>query len=459
MKNKTIVLFLLFILILTSGFGCKLPTGEEKEGMKPIVLTYWRVYDDADAFEDIIEKYKTLHSFITIEYKKFRYSEYEKELLNALAEDRGPDIFSIPSTWLVSYQNKLEPLPPEITMVYPVTKGTIKKETVPELRTTKSLTLRELKNNFVDIIYQDVILEKDEQRRIYGLPMYIDTLAMFYNRDLLNNAGITEAPKYWNRQFQQAVKKLTKQNIKGKIIQVGVGLGGSENIEKSSDILSLLMMQNGATMIEEGSVLFHTVPAGSDRKYNPGLEALRFYTDFASPAKEVYCWNSSLDNSLNLFTSGNLAMMFGYAYHLPIIKAQAPKLNFSVAKMPQIEGNPQQINYANYWIEVVSAKSEHSDEAWDFIQFATQEEQAETYLEKTKKATALRGLINKQIDDLDVGSFAEQVLTAQSWYRGHDVEAAEEAVDEMIDLTILGEKDVEDIIEQGASKVQQTINY
>lgn len=458
MKNKIIVLFLLFVLILVSGFGCKLPTAKEKEAMKPITLKYWRVYDDRDTFEDIINEYKALHSFITIEYRKFRYSEYEDELINALAEDRGPDIFSVPSAWLREYQNKLTPLPPEITMVYPVVKGTVKKEVIPELRTTKSLTLRELKNNFVDIVYQDVVLEKDGERKIYGLPLYIDTLAMYYNRDLLNNAGITEAPEYWNRQFQQAVKKLTKQNIKGKIIQVGVGMGGSENVERSSDILALLMMQNGATMMDGNSVLFHTVPPGIDRKYNPGLEALRFYTDFANTAKEVYCWNSNLDNSLNLFASGNLAITFGYAYHLPIIKSQAPKLNFSIAKIPQIEGNARQINYANYWLEVVSTKSEHADEAWDFIQFATQEKQVESYLNAAKKPTALRSLINKQIDDLDVGPFVEQVLTAKSWYRGKNVQVAEEAFDEMIDLVNKGERKIEDIIEQAASKVQQTIN-
>jgi ABC-type glycerol-3-phosphate transport system substrate-binding protein len=303
-----------------------------------------------------------------------------------------------------------------------------------------------------------VLLDNEGAPAIYGLPLYVDTLAMFYNPDLLNNAGITEAPKYWNKQFQQAVKKLSKQNNKGNLIQSGVAMGGAENIEKSADILALLMMQNGSLMTEGETVMFHSIPPGSEKKYNPGLEALRFYTDFSNPAKEVYCWNSNLGNSLDLFAQGNLAMMFGYAYHLPIIKALAPKLNFSVSRMPQIEGNTKQVNYANYWVEVVSNKSKNVDAAWDFIQFATAAEQAESYLKVAKKPTALRALVNKQIDDLEIGPFAEQVLTAQSWYRGKDIRAAEKAFQGMIDMAIKDPAALEDVISETASKVQQTMD-
>jgi multiple sugar transport system substrate-binding protein len=458
MKKRFLALFLLFVFILSSGFGCKTTNKAVQDKMKPVTLSYWRVYDEEDAFIEIINKYKALHPFVNVEYKKFRYEEYEKELLNALAEDRGPDIFSIPSNWLKEYQPKISPLPPQITMVYPVTRGTLKKETIPELRTTKSLTLKDLRDNFVDIVYSDAIIEKDGVQQIYGLPLYVDTLAMFYNPDLLNNAGITEAPKYWNQQFQQAVKKLSKQNNKGNLIQSGVAMGGSDNIERSSDVLALLMMQNGAVMIDGDVTMFHSIPPGSDKKYNPGMEALRFYTDFSNPAKEVYCWNSNLGNSLELFAQGSLAMMFGYSYHLPIIKSLAPKLNFAISRMPQIEGNNKQVNYANYWMEVVSNKSSNTDTAWDFLQFATAAEQVESYLNATKKPTALRALVNKQLDDLEMGSFAEQVLTAQSWYHGKDSRAAEKAFRDMIDLAIKGTMDLDDIINDAAKKVQQTLN-
>jgi len=465
MKIKIITLFLLFTFILTSGFGCKLVDQQTQNAMKPITLTYWRVYDGEDAFEEILSAYKVLHPFITINYRKLRYSEYESELINALAEDRGPDIFSIHNTWTKKYLSKITPMPASITMAYPVERGTIKKEIIPELRTTKSLSLNDIKNNFVDVVYQDVVIPtlnqttQQYEQKVYGLPLSVDTLAMYYNKDLFNNAGIAEPPAYWNNEFQQNVKKMTKQDERGEIIQSGAALGGTGNIERYSDILSVLMMQNGSVMMDDsGQVMFNRIPATfKDQKYNPGLEALRFYTDFNNPAKEVYSWNKNLDSSLNMFTQGKLGIMFGYAYHLPTIKAQAPKLNFGITKLPQIEGNTP-VNFANYWIETVSSKSKYANEAWDFIQFATKADQVKTYLAKAKKPTALRGLVNEQIDDLDIGVFTEQVLTAKSWYKGADSNAMEKIFADMIDTVILSQDKIENVINLAAQKVGQTVN-
>jgi multiple sugar transport system substrate-binding protein len=350
-------------------------------------------------------------------------------------------------------------MPETTTLAYPVTQGTVKKETVAELRTTSSLSLKELKDNFVDVVSHDVLLEDG---KIYGLPLSVDTLAMYYNKDLFNNAGISQTPRYWNKEFLQAVKNLTKQDPKKGLVQSGAALGGSSNINRFSDILSVLMMQNGAVLLDDNhQVVFNLVPTAlKDSGYNPGLEALRFYTDFSNPAKESYSWNNELPTSLDMFISGNLAIMFSYSYDLETIKAQAPKLNFSVAKLPQIEGNPPtNINFANYWIEAVSKKSPYQNEAWDFIQFMVKEEQVKNYLEKTKRPTALRSLVAEQKTDDEIGVFADQVLTAKSWYQGKNVTAAEEAIKEMINTVVrnTGEK-LQDIINTAAARVQQTIN-
>ena len=330
---------------------------------------------------------------------------------------------------------------------------------VDQLKTIKSLSLKELRDSFVDVVSHDVILNDG---KIYGLPLSVDTLAMYYNKDLLNNAGISQLPQYWNKEFLQDIKKLTKQDAKKGLVQSGVALGTAVNINRYSDIISVLMLQNGAVIEDEnGQVVFNLVPAATkDSNYNPGLEALRFYTDFANPGKESYAWNNDLPNSLNMFMSGNLAILFSYSYDLATIKAQAPKLNFSVAKLPQIEGNPPtNINFANYWVEVVSKKSTHQNEAWDFIQFITKEEQAKSYLEKTKKPTALRSLVQAQKVDNDIGVFADQVLTAKSWYKGKNALAAEDALKDMIETTIKNTAvKLQTILDTAAARVQQTIN-
>ena len=481
MLKKILILTFLFILLITSGFGCKVVDKKTREAMQPITIKYWRVWDGPDAFEEIINKYNALHPFITIEYKKLRYNEYELALLEAMAEDKSPDIFSIHNTWIQKYKTKIVPMPDAITMAYPIMRGSIKKEIIPELRTKRSLTIQELKNNFVDAIYNDVLTmtektvyldpageqEFGETRRrkiikkenILGLPLSVDTLVMYYNRDLLNNAGIITPFKYWNKEFQQGVKALTKLDAKGNIIQSGVSLGGGKNIERAGDILSVLMMQNGAIMINDnGIVMFDKIPFNAkNQTYNPGLEAFRFYVDFANPAKEVYAWNKDLPGSVDMFVTGKLAMMFGYAYHLPIIKTRAPKLNFSIVKLPQIEGNIREVNFANYWVEVVSKKSKHVNEAWDFIQFMTKAENVRSYLNVTKKPTALRTLIKEQKDDIELSAFVDQLLTAKSWYKGAGANAAEKVFNEMVENALNNQEELENILKIGASQIQQTI--
>ncbi|MFA5317935.1 MAG: extracellular solute-binding protein [Patescibacteria group bacterium] len=453
---KFTILTLISIMLLTSAFGCKDSVSkEEANKLQSITLNYWRVWDGEDTFSDIIRAYKAIHPNITIKYKKLRYEEYEQELIESFAEDRGPDILSLHAGWMNRYKNKLAPLPEEITMAYSTVRGTIKKEEVVELATSRTLTAGQIKEQFIDTVYNNAVIGGE----IYGLPMSVDTMVLFYNRDLLNGAGITEVPQYWNDKFLEDVKNLTRQNEAGEIIQSGAALGTSDNIERYSDILSLLMMQNGAQMIsDDGSrVTFQTALRDSTNAA-PGLDALRFYTDFANPVKQVYSWNKEMPNSLEAFAQGRLATFFGYAYHLPMIETRAPRLNFGISPMLQIEGNVNQMNFANFWLESVSNKSAYQDEAWDFIQFAVKAENAQSYLAKAKKPTALRSLINQQKADDDLAIFANQLLTSKTWYRGNDYNAAEVIIGEMIDEALIAEtEDLNKIISSGAYRVQQTL--
>jgi ABC-type glycerol-3-phosphate transport system substrate-binding protein len=150
-------------------------------------------------------------------------------------------------------------------------------------------------------------------------------------------------------------------------------------------------------------------------------------------------------------------MFFGYAYHLPLIRTSAPKLNLGISQMPQIDGG-RQVNFANYWAMVVSKDSEDFNWAWDFVQFATaDEEQNAAYLAEANKPPALRTLIATQLEDEDLFAFASEVLTAKSWYHGEDIGTAEEALMELIDNILTGSMEAANAIDLAAKKVEQTL--
>ena len=455
-KNKKIQFFVISLIVVSlvsSGFGCKCVSKEMKERIKPINLVYWRAQDSKDAFSEIIHRFQKLYPHISITYNLIRAEEYEQALLEAWAEDRGPDIFSIPKNWLGKYQTKILPLKlsQEIIMSRQIMAGTIKKEPKIVREKKKALNLRELKEIFVETVPNDVLVDN----KIYGLPLSLDVLALYYNRDLLNEAGIVSPPQTW-QEFIDQVRILNLWDAYGNFIRSGVSLGTANNIKNYTDILSLLMLQNGTPIVNEKGQAIFDQSLLDDKTYFPGQEALRFYLSFANPSQEIYSWNEQMPDSLSAFTQGLTAFLFGYSDYLPLIKEQAPKLNFDIIKAPQISSSLKEVNYANYWLETVSKKTKHPYEAWAFVLYATEAQNAKTFVERAKRPTAHRSLIQFQLEDFDLAPFASSVLTAKTWYQGKKYSLVKEAFREMIENVLSGQKTIQEAIKYCVQRVNLT---
>lgn len=452
--SKVSIAIVICLALLNFGASCR--KGGDKaalEAYKPIKLVYWSVWNESSDLSELIASYREIHPNITVEFHKIPFEDYESELLDALAEDRGPDIFSIHNTWVAEYQNKILPLPPTTTLAYKFIQGTIKKEEVVQLITQKSLLGTDIKKEFVDVVAKDVVLAG----QVYGLPMSLDTMVLYYNQDILDNKGVPLPPVNW-QQFEEHVHHIKEVDDDGKIILAGAGIGAGANITRSFDLLSVLMLQNLTTVVSDnGTVMFDLIPAVLKGKVKvaPGVSALEFYTKFADEFYDYYyTWDKQMPDSLTAFINGQSAYFFGYAYHLPLIYNQAGKLNFGIAPLPQIEGNPK-VNYANYWVETVSKKTENQDAAWDFVQYIASKKNVMKYLIKKQKPTALRALINEQLNDPTMGVFVDQVLTAQSWYRGLKPNSAEKVFVEMIDDVVAGQYTSAEAVKNTVKKIQQ----
>lgn len=450
-------LAILLLPLVLLGAGCGGSNAAEKLATTPVTITIWRVFDDDDTLQEIMKSYQALHPNVSFAYRELRISEYEDELLRAFAEGKGPDVFAVHNTWIGKYESLIRPLPPSLTIPYAQTRGTIKKETVYTVQQEPTLSQRALKSQYVDVVVQDVLrsykpnAKAPSEDRIFGLPLGLDSLALYYNKDLLNAAGIPEPPVTWT-EFQDHVSRLTQIGTNDTIVQAGAALGTSRNVERAFDIVSILMMQNGTPMTDSrGRATFaQEMDAGF-----LGGEAVRFYTDFANPLKAVYTWNKDMPDSFDAFASGNTAFFFGYSYHHDLIRAANAKLNFALAPLPQIEGG-KTVNYANYWVESVAKSTDAGDWAWDFVQFAASEKQVTKYLAAARKPAALRSLINAQLDNETLSIFAGQTLTAQSWYRGRDAGVAEEAFLDLIDAFLAGSEQ-ERALKDAQNKANQSL--
>jgi|LakMenEpi03Aug12_release.lakeMendotaPanAssembly.Ray.scaffolds.fasta_scaffold48030_2 multiple sugar transport system substrate-binding protein len=414
----------MIILMLASALGFN-PRRTEK--LQNAELVIWGLWDESEFMNTYISEFRKQYSNIKLDYRKLTPQEYEVELVNALAENRGPDIFAMHHTWYSKHKNKLAPMPEEI------------------------MSLKEYKERFVDVVYEDFVVED----KVYGFPLYTDTLALFYNKDAFSDAGIANPPSTW-KEVQQIVPKLTKIDQAGNFIQSGIALGTGDNINRSSDLLALLILQTGAQMTDPNDYTKITFTQGrsqSGQDINPSNLAMEYYTDFANPKKTVYTWNSTLNNSIDAFYEREVAMMIGYSYQVDAIKAKAPRLNFAVAPLPQVSLDAGLANYANYWGYGVSTQSKHPKEAYTFLKFMTEKEQSQEYFLNTKRPTSRRDLIDIQSQDLDYGIFVKQVLQAKTW-RQPDNNTVDKILIEAINNVNLGLFSYSRALSQAQSQIQ-----
>jgi ABC-type glycerol-3-phosphate transport system substrate-binding protein len=159
---------------------------------------------------------------------------------------------------------------------------------------------------------------------------------MYYNRDLLQGAGIVKAPATWTA-FAETVPKLAKKLPDLTLTQNAVALGTFKNIGHAKDIIALLFIQNGNPFVTNtlGAVSTHFGSANRGDEFSSAVEAMSFYMAFSDPNKNVYTWNSGESLDLQAFIESKLVYYFGSASELPGIRSQNPNLNFDVALPPQ----------------------------------------------------------------------------------------------------------------------------
>ena len=378
-----------------------------------INLTVWGI-DDALIWDYTISRYQKSHPNIRVKYTELTEDSYEKELINALAASRGPDIFMINNRWAVKHSDKIVPSPAE------------------------KLSPSAFRDLFPQVAEYD-FLSSDEQ--VYGMPLSIDTLALFYNRDVFDRYGVALAPKTWE-EFLRAIPKLRTIDKSGQLILPAAAVGGSTiSISNAPDILELLMLQTGALTPDE----YPSQTIDSEE----GERALEFYVQFTNRESQYYAWSDASGSSVDSFAEGKTAMIFAYANDTEKIKAKNPFLNFAVVPAPQADLN-QAVSVADYWGLAASSKTESPEAAWDFIVFAATDKEATLdYLTSTGRPPALRSLINEYLNDSKLGSFARQALTARSFYERDD-EAVETIFDKAIRDAIKGNSISETLQEVGA---------
>lgn len=394
-------------------------------GGAPVELTWWKPFDDPRAVQPLLEAFQKEHSNIRVQYVEKNVETYEDELVDALASGTGPDIFSIHNDWLPKHKAKLVPSGPT------------------------GVGLRDLKEQFAAVAAADLVGEDG----VYAVPLSVDVLAMYYNRDILASTGIARPPATWEELVNLA-PRITRTDSLGNFQRSAVALGTADNVNRAPDILGLLMLQNGTPFYSPenpGRSIADQLRNSSGESYTPGEQALKFYTQFADPSKVPYTWSQRSNNSIEAFGAGSVAMIFSYSYLRPSLASRAPFLNYGVAPVPQISADATRVNYANYWAEAVSRQSKEQAAAWTFLKYITQKDVLRKYYDVQKVPSSRIDLLEEQQADPDLGVFAEAVLSARSFYKPQS-DAVESIFVQMINDVVLRSVSPREAISSAAEK-------
>lgn len=347
---------------------------------KKTELVYWGLWEPKSIMQPIIDDYQKSHPDIQINYQMQSHKDYRTRLQAKLKSSDGPDIFRYHNTWLPMLKNNLARDDQNLINI----------------------------SDYYPVVAKDVTLAG----KIYGVPLEFDSLALYYNPRILTNAGV-KVPTTW-AEVKDVAEKVVSTDENGKITVGGIAMGTANNVDHFSDIIGLLMLQNGANLANIAQV--------DENNQSLGEDALNFYTLFARDAttwKKV--WDDTMPNSTYAFATEKVAMMFAPSWRAFQIKEINPDLKFAVTMAPQLPGDKQA--WATYWVEGVSKNSKHSQEAWQFLSYLSQPDTLKklytaesTYRQMFGEPYPLKSMAGEISDNSLVGAFVKQGPYAKSWY-------------------------------------------
>ena len=203
-----------------------------------------------------------------------------------------------------------------------------------------------------DTFYAEAMREMTYDGQVYGLPMTVDCRALFYNKKLLDAAGVTP-PTNWD-ELEQAAIKLTQWD--GDNLQVS-GFSLSD-----AGLFSMYLMQAGGQMLSDD---------GTKTAFNSdaGKEVLAYWDKLINQDKVYQIgFESGLGEGTDAFVTGRVAMMYSGPWALSTYEKYGQDLDFGIVPAPSGPNGDQGSVMGGFGMVIPSA-SKNKDAAWEFIKW------------------------------------------------------------------------------------------
>ena len=290
------------IEVPTEPFGdtIKYDPSVEINGGKDITVELWEWGSD-ELFQEIIDGYTAIHPNVTINLVNNPWEDYWTKLPLALDGENGPAIFNIHNSYHENLINYMAPL---------------------------EIPLEDLQADFTGV---DAHVIDGE---VYYIDYGIMTGSVYYNKDMWEAAGLTEAdiPKTWD-EMREVAKKLTIKEG-DTIIQAGLNF----NDDFHQNYLLGLNYQLGENLFEEDGV---TPKVNSDAMKQVMQMLVDMYEVDGIGSKDFG------EKGADSFGQGQSAMVIQWGHYYNTLQTTWSDINFGVFEIPTFDGNPYAYNRYN----------------------------------------------------------------------------------------------------------------
>ena len=398
---EEIVMKKLVPLLMSVGLACSMLGGavhaEEASG-DVTIWYYWETEGHQKALNHIIEEFNGSQDGITVEAKYVPFADFKKQLSIGASADELPDLVILDNPDHAAYAAM--GIFADITDKFDV-------------------------SNY----YEGPVNSCTLDGKLYGVPFGSNDLVLFYNEDMLKEAGC-EVPTTWD-ELLEAAKATTTDTVSG------FAHCALQNEEGTFNFLPWVW-STGATSYEINS--------------EGGIKALTFekeLVDSGAMTKEAINWTQG--DTMHQFIAGNLAMMINGTWQIPTMREEVPDLNWNVAPIPQDQEQASGLGGENY--AVIAGGNE--DAAVKFLEFATTPETCLYMMNAMGYISADSTIAENQFEGDDVYQvFVDEMQYAHARGPLPEWPSISDAISLAFNKVITGESSPED----AAAEAQATID-
>lgn len=388
-----------------------------------VEIQYWQYVFDTrvQAMTELIKQFEAANPGITVKQVTFPYADYQTRLIAAKAAGRGPEVMQLFYGWLDTFiAGKL---------VQPLPKATFKDA--------------EIEKDFFPIVSA---MKRDGQ--YYGLPTAVRAMALFYNKDLFQKAGLDpEKPPQTLDELVAAAKAIVKRDGAGNFQQVGMALDIAR--QDHNWWREILVRNYGGESYS---------PDGRNVAYNTeaGAKALEFYTGLQKVHRVGQ--EGFMDEGQAAFRAGLAGMVVDGTFRVASYKT-IQSFKWGVAELPTFDG--KKANFGSYFANAIgaSATGEKLAAAEKFLAFISSEKAMNVWLEKVGELPARRAvaLTEANIKDPIYGPFI-RALDYSSTPPMVDESAQRQVSIDMINGVLLKDLPIKDALSTAATREQAILD-